>query len=96
MSGHLSGKMAPNVTTTPSSREFEDEAALDPLIPSIEKFDGYPKELPGKEYEMQLVWRNILLFVYLHAASVYGAYLMLMSASWPTVFFGMYASGLSP
>lgn len=84
----FSEEMAPNVTSTPSRIEYEDESALDPLIPAIEKFDGYPKELPGKEYKLKLVWRNIILFVYLHVSSVYGAYLMLTSASWPTVLFG--------
>jgi len=76
--------MAPNVTSMPTGVLYEDET-LDPLLPSMQKYDGYPKEVPGPEYKMKLVWRNIILFVYLHAASVYGAYLMVTSASWPTV-----------
>ena len=33
--------------------------------------------LKEKKYERQLVWRNILLFIYLHSAAAYGLYLML-------------------
>lgn len=31
-------------------------------------------------YKLRLVWRNIILFAYLHAASIYGFYLMFTSA----------------
>jgi len=40
-----------------------------------------PTNPPGRT----LVWRNILLFVYLHVASLYGAYLTFTSAMWKTV-----------
>uniref|UniRef100_A0A1B6ILB5 Fatty acid desaturase domain-containing protein n=1 Tax=Homalodisca liturata TaxID=320908 RepID=A0A1B6ILB5_9HEMI len=76
--------MPPNVTSAPNGIQYEDET-MDPLIPSIEKYDGYPKQLPGNEYKRELVWRNIILFAYLHLAALYGAYLMLTAASWPTV-----------
>lgn len=37
---------------------------------------------------IKLVWRNIILFAYLHLAAVYGLWLMLVSAQWKTGIFG--------
>jgi stearoyl-CoA desaturase (delta-9 desaturase) len=37
---------------------------------------------------MKLVWRNIILFAYLHLAAIYGLWLMLTSAKWSTGIFG--------
>lgn len=36
----------------------------------------------------KLVWRNIILFAYLHLAALYGLWLMLTSAKWSTGIFG--------
>lgn len=41
---------------------------------------------------IKLVWRNIILFVYLHIAAVYGLWLMFASAQWKTGIFGKYFS----
>lgn len=38
--------------------------------------------------KISLVWRNIILFAYLHLAAVYGLWLMLSSAQWKTGIFG--------
>jgi stearoyl-CoA desaturase (Delta-9 desaturase) len=38
--------------------------------------------------KIRLVWRNIILFAYLHLAAVYGLWLMLTSAQWKTGIFG--------
>lgn len=38
--------------------------------------------------KIRLVWRNIILFVYLHIAAVYGLWLMLTSAQYKTGFLG--------
>lgn len=38
--------------------------------------------------KITLVWRNIILFAYLHVAAVYGLWLMLTSAQWVTGIFG--------
>lgn len=58
----------------------------------IETIDGGLKE-PTQGYarrrKMRLVWRNIILFAYLHLAAVYGLWLMLTSASWSTGTFAM-------
>lgn len=38
-----------------------------------------------KEQPLQIVWRNVLIFVYLHAAAVYGFYLCFVAAKWSTL-----------
>ena len=40
---------------------------------------------PSKEYRLEIVWRNVMVFVYLHVAAVYGFYLLLTAAKWSTV-----------
>lgn len=49
-----------------------------------------PQEGFAGRRKIRLVWRNIILFVYLHMAAVYGLWLMLSSAMWTTGFFGKY------
>lgn len=39
---------------------------------------------------LKLVWKNILIFGYVHLAAVYGAYLILVSAKFYTSIFGNY------
>lgn len=40
------------------------------------------------EYKLQIVWRNVILFVFLHAGAVYGCKLMFCDAKWQTGVFG--------
>lgn len=65
--------MAPNVLSAPTGvlHEHEDEI-ISTIIPSNNE-----KPAPRK---LQLVWRNIIIFVYLHVVAAYGFYLMLTSA----------------
>jgi hypothetical protein len=44
-----------------------------------------PAELPGPEYKMKLVWRNIIIFAFLHIGAVYGY--MTPKNSWSTIIF---------
>jgi hypothetical protein len=37
-----------------------------------EKPRDFPAELPGPEYKMELVWRNIIIFAFLHIGYVIG------------------------
>jgi hypothetical protein len=48
----------------------------------------FPAELPGSEYKMELVWRNIIIFIFLHAGAIYGY--MVPKNSWVTVVFSEY------
>lgn len=49
----------------------------------VKRQEGY-----ASRRNIKLVWRNIILFLYLHAAAVYGLWLMLTSAQWKTGIFG--------
>lgn len=57
----------------------------------VETIDG-GLATPVKGYasrrRLRLVWRNIILFAYLHTAAIYGLWLMLTSAKWTTGVFG--------
>ncbi|CAB3223431.1 unnamed protein product [Arctia plantaginis] len=73
-------KMAPNVADA-NGVLFESDAATPDLALAttpVQKADNNPK---------QLVWRNIILFAYLHLAALYGGYLFLFSAKWQTDIF---------
>ncbi|XP_041988696.1 acyl-CoA Delta-9 desaturase-like [Aricia agestis] len=47
----------------------------------------YTPETKRRDYEWQIVWRNVLAFVYLHIAGVYGLYLAFTVAKAQTVIF---------
>lgn len=42
----------------------------------------------ANDRKLKLVWRNIILFAYVHLAAIYGAWLMLTSAKIYTALFG--------
>lgn len=76
--------MPPNATSVATGVLNEDDA---------ETIDGgllvNVTELKKAEpRKVKLVWRNIIAFSYLHIAAVYGAWLTLTSAMWPTIAFG--------
>ncbi|KAL0831341.1 hypothetical protein ABMA28_002170 [Loxostege sticticalis] len=75
--------MAPNIKdgTDLNGVLFEDDASTPDMALArapIQHADSHPR---------QLVWRNIILFAYLHVAALYGAYLFLFSAKWQTDIF---------
>lgn len=75
--------MAPNATDV-NGVLFENDAATPDMAlpnPPIQQADKRPK---------QYVWRNIILFAYLHLAALYGGYLFMFSAKWQTNIFGKY------
>lgn len=77
--------MPPNATTSEVTgvlNETDAETIDGGLVKDI---------IPLKKAEhrsLKLVWRNIIAFAYLHIAAVYGMWLMLTSAKWPTIAFG--------
>lgn len=92
--------MAPNITSAPTGVLFEDDST-DSLSPSVSRTDPIEKQkayvAPTKEYKLEIVWRNVILFAYLHLAALYGAFLLVTSAKWPTVIWAILlyqASGL--
>lgn len=79
--------MAPNITSAPTGvLHEEDEEIIDTIGNDSKKLSS---QVPEKR-ELKLVWRNILLFIYLHVAAVWGMYLMLTSAKLATVAFGKF------
>ncbi|XP_076629127.1 acyl-CoA Delta-9 desaturase isoform X2 [Colletes latitarsis] len=69
--------MAPNVTSTPTGILFEGESLDQTTAPE-----------PSKEkYQRHIVWRNVLVFGYLHLAAVYGLFLIFTSAKLMTTAF---------
>lgn len=81
--------MAPNITSSPTGVLFENDIET-VVVPSVELKNDNAK--PPEKYRRQIVWRNIILFAYLHLAAVYGAYLMLASAKILTAVWGVYCS----
>lgn len=62
---------------------YETDAAAEDKTPTIVAPSAQKREL-------QIVWRNVAIFAYLHTAAVYGAYLFLTQAKWATCAFGKY------
>lgn len=62
-----------------SHRKAAAAAAVRPAaqVTSEEKSSGDPP--------LQIVWRNVLIFIYLHAAALYGFYLCFTAAKWATL-----------
>lgn len=76
---------------------FEDDPVLALEASLHYDHEQISKPKPTKEYKRKLVWRNIILFIYLHGAALYGAYLFLTSAKLMTdvwAFLLYQASGL--
>lgn len=74
--------MAPNVSMpTGVLHECDDEISTRVIAEEVEK---------PSERKLELVWRNIILFIYLHMVALYGMYLSLTAAKWGTVIFGKY------
>jgi stearoyl-CoA desaturase (delta-9 desaturase) len=80
--------MAPNITGSPTGVLFEDDIVETVAVPSVEPKNDDSK--PPQKYRRQIVWRNVILFIYLHVAAVYGAYLMLTSSKIITTVWGVY------
>jgi hypothetical protein len=80
--------MAPNITGSPTGVLFEDDNVETVDVPTIEPKNHDSK--PSQKYRRQIVWRNVILFVYLHMAALYGAYLMFTSAKIITTVWGVY------
>jgi len=78
--------MAPNITSAPNITGvlFEDDTMEDV------KVKGSEPEEPAKPFKAAIVWRNVIIFAYLHAAAIYGAYLIFTSAKLLTTIYGEY------
>lgn len=77
--------MAPNITNAPTGVLFEDD---DLVKPQSGKLDVHVPQACDPNHKIRIVWRNVIIFVYLHAAALYGAWLLLTSAKLATIAFG--------
>lgn len=78
--------MAPNITSAPTGVLFEGES-LDELRGKLTKIkDDEAKS--SSNYKVQIVWRNVIIFVVLHVGALYGLYLAVSSAKIATTVFG--------
>lgn len=73
--------MAPNLSFTGVLHENDAEIVETPIPQSVDA------NKPEKR-KLELVWRNIILFAYLHLAALYGFWLMFTSAKWQTALTG--------
>lgn len=76
--------MAPYSNSEVTGVLFENDAET----PDLGIKEASQKPEVAEKREVKLVWRNIILFAYLHAAALYGGYLSLTSAKWQTDAFG--------
>lgn len=72
----------PENTATGVLSEQEAETIDGGLAKDIEKLKK------ADERKLELVWQNIIGFIYLYLASIYGIYLMATSAKWQTNILG--------
>ncbi|XP_060525224.1 acyl-CoA Delta-9 desaturase-like [Cylas formicarius] len=73
--------MAPNISMpTGVLHEHDDEVSASIIPPEVSK---------PSERKLQLVWRNIIIFAYLHAVAVYGVYLIFTSAKLATTIYAI-------
>ncbi|XP_051171614.1 acyl-CoA Delta-9 desaturase-like isoform X1 [Leptopilina boulardi] len=75
-------KMPPDVTSTPTEVLLEGEM-LDDIRSSMVK-DAFVKP---EKYKIRIVWRNVIIFTFLHLGALYGLYLCFTSAKLLTTIF---------
>jgi len=46
----------------------------------------------AKEVKTQIVWKNVMIYIYFHAAALYGIYLCFTSAKWTTIVWGNFTT----
>lgn len=92
ISSFSSSIMAPNLDDKNTAYWQESTAApvqiiskAAPLSQVVQPVAQEAKAVP--EYRWQIVWRNVAIFIYLHVAAIYGLYLGITRAQWPTFFF---------
>ncbi|GBO17663.1 Stearoyl-CoA desaturase 5 [Araneus ventricosus] len=80
-------KMSGPVIQEPEDIPDECDKVSDKELPPAEKTT---EELAEEGPLMPVVWRNVILFAYLHIASLYGVYLIFTSAMWQTNVFAVF------
>ena len=71
-------RMASYVTNTPAGVLFEKDTLQESIVTETLK----------EKYKVRIVWRNVIVMMYLHLAALYGVYLLFTSAKLMTAAFG--------
>lgn len=80
--------MPPNATSVVECTGVLNEADAETIDGGLDKNVMELKH--ANDRKIKLVWKNILIFGYVHLAALYGAYLMVTSARLYTALFGKY------
>lgn len=80
--------MPPNATSVVECTGVLNECDAETIDGGLDKNIVELKHANNRK--LKLVWRNIILFGYVHLAAVYGVYLILVSARFYTSLFGNY------
>lgn len=80
--------MPPNATSVVDPTGVLNECDAETIDGGLDKNVVELKH--ARDRKLKLVWKNILIFSYVHIAAVYGAYLMITSAKIYTGLFGEY------
>ena len=62
--------------------DYEDVKTIEEDFPTENTF------LDKIQPKLQIVWRNVVIYIYFHVAALYGLYLGFVSAKWPTIAWG--------
>ena len=62
--------------------DYEDVKTIEEDFPTENTF------LDKIQPKMQIVWRNVVIYIYFHVADLYVLYLGFVSAKWPTIAWG--------
>lgn len=87
--------MAPNLFGTSATLFLEaTQQDVSQKKPSSEKstqLSSLQKAPSAKpKYEWNIVWRNVIAFVYLHLGALYGLYLLIVAAKFYTAMWGTF------
>jgi len=80
--------------TSDTSKMKEDEINYSKEKKTIGENDLVPDENTSTNEEdkqsipTQIVWKNVVIYIYFHIAALYGIYLCFASAKWATVAWG--------
>lgn len=78
----------PSKTTETSSDNSDSNSKTSTVQQNTVETSTNPSTNEKKPYKVELVWRNIIIFIYLHIAAIYGLYLSFTSVKVVTLIFG--------
>lgn len=91
--------MAPNLIGN-SALFLAEATTTEEPVPQVINRTSHHQNINAKQssksqhpkYRWEIVWRNVLAFLYLHTAGLYGMYLFLFVCTWKTFLWSKYLS----